>query len=49
MRIDPEGVPGVRTPIAFANAGLSLDRASPAQGEHTDEILAEIGMTESKR
>ena len=49
MRIDPEGVPGVRTPIAFANAGLSLGKASPAHGEHTDEILAEIGMTEGKR
>ena len=47
MRIDPEGVPGVKSPIRFADAGLSLDRASPALGEHTDAILAEIGMTPS--
>lgn len=29
MRIDPEGVPGVRTPITFSDAELALDRASP--------------------
>jgi crotonobetainyl-CoA:carnitine CoA-transferase CaiB-like acyl-CoA transferase len=29
MRIDPEGVPGVRSPFRFSDAGLSLDRASP--------------------
>ena len=44
MRIDPEGVPGVRTPIRFSGAGLSLDKASPKLGEHTDEILAELGL-----
>lgn len=44
MRIDPEGVPGVRSPLKFSGSELKLDRASPAQGEHTDEILASIGM-----
>lgn len=29
MRIDPEGVPGVRSPFTFSNAELKLDRASP--------------------
>ncbi|MFD0859625.1 CaiB/BaiF CoA transferase family protein [Roseovarius aquimarinus] len=29
MRIDPEGVPGVRTPIRFSDASLSLGKASP--------------------
>jgi len=29
MRIDPEGVPGVRSPFRFSEAGLTLDRASP--------------------
>ncbi len=29
LRIDPEGVPGVRTPITFSDAELALGRASP--------------------
>ena len=33
MRIDPQGVPGVRTPIRFSNSKLSLDKASPNLGE----------------
>jgi crotonobetainyl-CoA:carnitine CoA-transferase CaiB-like acyl-CoA transferase len=32
LRIDPEGVPGVRTPILFSGADLVLDRASPKRG-----------------
>ena len=32
MRIDPEGIPGVRTPIRFSDADLALDRASPRLG-----------------
>jgi crotonobetainyl-CoA:carnitine CoA-transferase CaiB-like acyl-CoA transferase len=38
-------VPSVRTPIVFSDAELALRRSSPRLGEHTDEILAEIGMT----
>lgn len=34
LRIDPEGVPGVRLPITFSDARLSLDRASPKLGSH---------------
>lgn len=33
MRIAPEGVPGVRLPIRFSDAELSLDRASPVLGK----------------
>ncbi|MDO5758495.1 MAG: CaiB/BaiF CoA-transferase family protein [Rhodobacterales bacterium] len=33
LRIDPEGVPGVRTPIRFSDAQLSLESASPRLGE----------------
>ncbi len=29
MRISPEGVPGLRTPLRFSDANLRLDRASP--------------------
>ncbi|MGN7880353.1 CaiB/BaiF CoA transferase family protein [Hyphomicrobiales bacterium] len=36
--------PGVRTPIRFSAAELALDRGVPRLGEHTDEVLAEIGM-----
>mgnify|MGYP006277171743 CR=1 FL=1 len=33
LRIAPEGVPGVRTPIRFSGADLVLDRAAPRLGE----------------
>lgn len=35
MRIDPQGVPGVRLPINFSDAELATDRASPGLG-HDD-------------
>ncbi|MGH6760250.1 MAG: CaiB/BaiF CoA transferase family protein [Phyllobacterium sp.] len=44
MRIDPQGIPGVRTPIRMSGADLATDKRSPRLGEHTDEVLAEIGM-----
>jgi crotonobetainyl-CoA:carnitine CoA-transferase CaiB-like acyl-CoA transferase len=51
MRVDlplPDGaagtVPSVRTPIQFSGAELALRRAAPRLGEHTDEILAELGL-----
>jgi crotonobetainyl-CoA:carnitine CoA-transferase CaiB-like acyl-CoA transferase len=33
LRIDPGGVPGVRTPITFSGADLSLDRPAPRLGQ----------------
>ncbi|PDT83726.1 CaiB/BaiF CoA-transferase family protein [Sinorhizobium sp. BJ1] len=36
--------PGVRTPIRFSGASLALERGVPRLGEHTAEVLAEIGM-----
>ena len=43
MRIDPEGVPGMRTPISFSRSHLSLGRSAPAlAGEG-----AEIGWLDS--
>ncbi len=42
MQIENEGVPGVRTPLMFSDAGLELDKVSPTLGEHTQEILQEI-------
>jgi len=45
MRIDPEGTPGVRSPIVMSESPLALERRSPKLGEHEAEILREIGLT----
>jgi len=37
-------VPSVRTPIHFSASALRLERAAPRLGEHSAEILSEIGM-----
>jgi len=44
MRIDPQGTPGVRSPIVMSESPLVLDRRSPKLGEHEAEILREIGL-----
>ncbi len=36
----------VRSPIKFSETNLTLDRGAPRLGEHSEEILAELGMTE---
>jgi crotonobetainyl-CoA:carnitine CoA-transferase CaiB-like acyl-CoA transferase len=36
-------IPGVRTPITINGARMFADRAPPVHGEHTDEVLREIG------
>jgi len=36
-------VPGVRTPIRMSETPLAYERASPGLGEHTADILAELG------
>ena len=38
MKITPEGVPGVRTPITFSTSRLALDRTAPTLGAHTDQV-----------
>ncbi|MFC7702895.1 CaiB/BaiF CoA transferase family protein [Plastorhodobacter daqingensis] len=45
LRLDIGGVPGVRSPFRFSEAGLSVDRPSPRLGEHQDEVLSELGIT----
>lgn len=39
MKITPGGLPGVRSPMTFSGADLSLDRPAPKLGQHQDEIL----------
>ena len=39
MRLDLDGVPGVRSPFSFSDAELALDRPAPKLGEHQDEVL----------
>jgi crotonobetainyl-CoA:carnitine CoA-transferase CaiB-like acyl-CoA transferase len=36
-------IPGVRTPLKFGGVAAASERASPRLGEHTAEILREIG------
>src|SRR5262245_37880940 len=50
MRIDPTSaaakagtIPGVRTPIIIAGQPMAAERPSPRLGEHSAEILREIG------
>ncbi len=43
MQIAPEGLPGVRSPMSFSGAELSLDRPAPRLGQHQDEVLRAIG------
>jgi len=36
-------IPGVRTPITLDGEPMAAEHASPRLGEHTEEILREIG------
>jgi crotonobetainyl-CoA:carnitine CoA-transferase CaiB-like acyl-CoA transferase len=38
LRIDPGGVPGVRSPFTFSDADLALDRPSPRLGQHQGQV-----------
>jgi crotonobetainyl-CoA:carnitine CoA-transferase CaiB-like acyl-CoA transferase len=44
MRIEPQGTPGIRSPIMMSESPLVLERRSPSLGEHQAEILREIGL-----
>jgi crotonobetainyl-CoA:carnitine CoA-transferase CaiB-like acyl-CoA transferase len=40
-------VPVVRSPLRFEDAALDIEQGPPALGEHTDEILTELGLDRS--
>jgi crotonobetainyl-CoA:carnitine CoA-transferase CaiB-like acyl-CoA transferase len=48
MKIDPEGVPGIRTPIRFSDSNLELSKGAPRLGAHSAEVLSELDAIEAK-
>lgn len=49
MRIEPGGIPGIRTPIVFSEAALETKRRAPRRGEHDDEVRAEVAAAANGR
>ncbi|MDT8857435.1 CaiB/BaiF CoA-transferase family protein [Paracoccaceae bacterium Fryx2] len=41
LRIEVQGLPGVRSPFRFSGADMALDRAAPKLGEHQAEVLGD--------
>ena len=39
LQIAPDGLPGLRSPMTFSGAEMSLSRPAPKLGEHQDEVL----------
>ena len=42
MRIDPEGIPGIRSPMVFSEASLETSRRAPKRGEHDAQIRSAV-------
>lgn len=49
MRINPDGIPGVRTPITMSASALALDTRSPRLDEHRPQILTELAEQQASR
>ncbi|MGB8812071.1 MAG: CaiB/BaiF CoA-transferase family protein [Paracoccaceae bacterium] len=42
LRLEIQGLPGLRSPFTFSDADLALDRPAPKLGEHQAEILGKV-------
>lgn len=42
MKIEPEGAPGIRTPIRFSRSELALDKGAPRLGADTDSVKTRL-------
>ncbi|MBN8887216.1 MAG: CoA transferase [Rudaea sp.] len=42
MRVENDGIPGLRTPIRMSESALAANRRSPRLGEHDAEVRAEL-------
>lgn len=42
MKIEPEGAPGIRTPIRFSRSELALDKGAPRLGADTDSVKSRL-------
>jgi crotonobetainyl-CoA:carnitine CoA-transferase CaiB-like acyl-CoA transferase len=42
-------IPGVRTPVVLSETPLAYHRPSPRLGEHTDEVMMELMISEMKK
>ena len=49
MRINPDSVPGLRTPKVMSESKLKLDRRAPRLGEHSQDILRELAERDPKK
>ena len=49
LQTELDGVPAVRAPMVFSDAELAINRPSPKLGEHTGEVLAELGPEVSRK
>jgi crotonobetainyl-CoA:carnitine CoA-transferase CaiB-like acyl-CoA transferase len=49
MKIEPQGVPGIRTPLTIDGRAARSNRRSPGLGEHDAEIRAELGLPPRRR
>eukprot|EP01037_Dinobryon_pediforme_P012717 gene12717-12812_t len=44
MEIEVQGVKGLRSPLLMSDGPLTLERRAPRLGEHTQDILRELGL-----
>lgn len=45
MRIDPQGIAGIRSPMVFSESKLEISRRAPKHGEHDESLKGTIERT----